>query len=66
MKFQFDSFSALLSMEGHGMYVWISYAIVLIGMLYFGFRPNWQFKQFVKQQKRIQLQEQQIAQRNKQ
>ena len=64
MKLQFDSISALILMDGHGFYVWVSYAIVLLGMLYVGFRPNWQFKAFVKQQKRLRVQEQQIAKKN--
>ncbi|MGH1470240.1 MAG: heme exporter protein CcmD [Cellvibrionaceae bacterium] len=59
--FQFDSLQDFLTMSGHGPYVWFSYATVLSAMLFFGFRPNWQFKQFLKEQNILQRQQQSIA-----
>lgn len=32
MGFQFDSFSAFLSMGGYGFYVWLSYGISLLAI----------------------------------
>lgn len=58
MVFQFESLSDFISMSGHGPYVWFSYAIVLFAMLFFGFKPNWQMKQFVKTQSKINRQQQ--------
>ena len=31
----FDSFSDFFAMGGHGFYVWISYAIVLLSLLFY-------------------------------
>ncbi len=56
--FQFDSLQDFMSMSGHGPYVWFSYGIVLSAMLFFGFRPNWQFKQFISEQKKLHRQQQ--------
>ncbi len=30
MRIQFDSFADLLAMDGHGLYVWASYGVVLV------------------------------------
>jgi len=64
--FQFDSFQDFLTMSGHGPYVWFSYGVVLFAMLAFGFRPHWQFKQFVKEQKKFQRQQQAMTEKKSQ
>jgi len=61
MNFQFDSFADFIQMGGHGPYVWFSFGIVFITMLFFGFQPNWQLKKFVKEQRRLQQLQQQQA-----
>ncbi|MGI1677989.1 MAG: heme exporter protein CcmD [Cellvibrionaceae bacterium] len=63
--FQFDSLQDFLTMSGHGPYVWFCYVIVLAAMLFFGFKPNWQFKQFVKEQNKLQRQQQAMSQNRK-
>ncbi|QKX17958.1 heme exporter protein CcmD [Microbulbifer sp. YPW1] len=30
MQFQFDSFASFIAMNGHGPYVWFSYAVALL------------------------------------
>lgn len=30
MQFQFDSFASFIAMNGHGPYVWVSYAVALL------------------------------------
>ena len=37
--FQFDSLSEFLAMGGHGPFVWISYAISLVVMIYLVISP---------------------------
>jgi heme exporter protein D len=51
---QFDSFSALIDMQGHGPFVWSTYAIaltVLVGLVISPWRKNKRF--FVEQSMRI-------------
>ena len=53
MSFYFDSFQAFLAMGGHGLYVWLSYFIVLIGLTVLVVSPVAAKKRFLKQQKQI-------------
>lgn len=48
----FESFSALLSMGGHGLYVWLSYAIALIVVMANVIAPVVTKKQLFTEQKR--------------
>ncbi len=34
MNFQFDSLSAFLHMDGHGVYVWVGYLLSIVVMLW--------------------------------
>jgi len=54
MKFQFDSLAAFLSMNGHGPYVWASYAITFAALLYLLINPLLERKAFVRQQQKLQ------------
>ncbi|MFA7552866.1 MAG: heme exporter protein CcmD [Spongiibacteraceae bacterium] len=59
---QFDSFSALMAMGGHGIYVWLVYGIsfvVLLGLLVAPLRRD---QQFFKQQKMLMRREQHAKQ----
>lgn len=62
MEFQFQTAQEFFAMGGHGMFIWLSYAIVFSFMLYFGFLPNWKKKQFINQQRRIRQQQSTIQQ----
>lgn len=44
----FDSFAALIHMEGHGFYVWLAYAVALLVVLGLFLVPGMQKKRFVR------------------
>lgn len=50
MTFQFENFNALLTMGGHGGYVWGCYALALVTLTLLVMTPVWARKRFVKQQ----------------
>lgn len=54
MTFQFNSFNALLTMAGHGAFVWASYFITLIAILFIIAIPLLQRRQLFKQLQRQQ------------
>lgn len=54
MKFQFDSLSAFIHMDGHGVFVWTAYAIVFGILIYLTASPLIQKKNLLKQQKKWQ------------
>jgi heme exporter protein D len=53
MKFQFESLEAFLTMGGHGPFVWASYALVYIIIIYLTLSPLLAKKTFLKQQKKL-------------
>jgi heme exporter protein D len=53
MQFQFDSFSAFLFMNGHGVYVWACYSITFFVLTSLVINPVMQKKAFLKQLKKI-------------
>lgn len=52
--FQFTSVSDFLLMDGHGLYVWASYAITLLALVFLAISPSIQQRAFIIQQKRQQ------------
>lgn len=52
MKFQFESLADFFAMNGHGPYVWASYAITFVALLYLVLHPLWQKKAFIQQQQK--------------
>lgn len=52
MLFQFDSLMDFLMMDGHGIYVWLSYAATLIALSLLAIFPTIQQRRFIIQQKR--------------
>lgn len=50
MKFQFESIADFIAMNGHGSYVWASYAITFAVLVFLLVSPLLQKKAFVKQQ----------------
>ncbi|EGG93563.1 hypothetical protein IMCC1989_1073 [gamma proteobacterium IMCC1989] len=52
--FQFASVSDFLLMDGHGLYVWASYAITLLALVFLAISPSIQQRAFIIQQKRQQ------------
>jgi len=63
MLFQFDSISDFVIMNGHGIYVWLSYAITLFALVLLAISPTIQQRRFIIQQKRQQRIEEGIAKR---
>ncbi|RYY75277.1 MAG: heme exporter protein CcmD [Gammaproteobacteria bacterium] len=63
MKFQFESLDAFLTMGGHGPFVWASYVLVYIIIIYLTLSPLLAKKAFLKQQKKL-LQLQKALQSN--
>lgn len=61
MKFQFESLDAFLTMGGHGAFVWASYILVYVIIIYLTLSPLLSKKAFLKQQKKL-LQLQQNSQ----
>ena len=53
MKFQFESVDAFLTMGGHGPFVWASYVLVYIIIIYLTLSPLLAKKAFLKQQKKL-------------
>jgi len=53
MNFQFDSLDAFLKMGGHGPFVWASYVLVYIIIIYLTLSPLLAKKAFLKQQKKL-------------
>ncbi|WNO07705.1 heme exporter protein CcmD [Teredinibacter sp. KSP-S5-2] len=54
LVFQFHSLSDLLTMKGHGFYVWVSYLATFLGLGYLAIQPKIKTKTFFKQQRAIQ------------
>jgi heme exporter protein D len=54
MKFQFESIADFIAMNGHGPYVWASYAITFAVLVFLLVSPLLQKKAFVKQQQKQQ------------
>lgn len=48
LKFQFQSFSDLLMMSGHGPYVWGAYAITIAGLVFLVLQARHRRKQVLK------------------
>jgi len=60
MKFQFESIADFIAMNGHGSYVWASYAITFAVLIFLLISPLVQKRAFVKQQQK----QQKLAQAN--
>ena len=54
MNFQFESLAAFMSMNGHGPYVWVSYAITVAVLVFLLVNPLLQRKAFIQQQQKLQ------------
>lgn len=54
MKFQFDNIATFITMNGHGFFVWTSYAITCAVLIFLVASPLIQKKAFIKQQQKIQ------------
>jgi heme exporter protein D len=52
--FQFESVADFFLMDGHGLYVWASYAITLLVLVLLAVSPSIQQRAFIIQQKRQQ------------
>lgn len=53
MKFQFESLTDFMAMSGHGPYVWASYVITFIGLIFLVVNPVLQQKKLIKQQQKL-------------
>jgi heme exporter protein D len=53
MKFQFESLADFMAMSGHGPYVWASYAITSIALIFLVVNPLLQKKALIKQQQKL-------------
>jgi heme exporter protein D len=53
MKFQFESLDAFLTMGGHGPFVWASYVLVYIIIIFLTLSPLLSKRAFLKQQKKL-------------
>ncbi len=60
--FQFESIIDFFLMGGHGIYVWSSYALTLLALLFLAVSPYIQQRAFIIQQKRQQRIEERISQ----
>mgnify|MGYP003385719622 CR=1 FL=1 len=49
----FDSFEAFIAMGGHGLYVWVSYAIALVVITLLFVQPLQRKRQFLNQQQML-------------
>lgn len=47
---QFDSFSAFITMGGHGVYVWSVYGITLVILMFLAINPLMKNKRFMVEQ----------------
>ncbi|WP_084618230.1 heme exporter protein CcmD [Cellvibrio sp. OA-2007] len=54
MKFQFETIADFIAMNGHGPYVWASYAITFAALIFLLVSPLLQKKNFIKQQQKLQ------------
>jgi heme exporter protein D len=54
MIFQFESIADFFLMDGHGIYVWASYAITSLALVFLVVSPSIQQRAFIIQQKRQQ------------
>lgn len=54
MKFQFESIADFIAMNGHGPFVWASYAITFAVLVFLLVSPVLQKRAFVKQQQKQQ------------
>lgn len=61
MSFQFESLQAFWQMNGHGPYVWACYAITLVSLVFLVAYPLVQKKQFIVQQKKWLLLQQEVS-----
>ena len=59
----FDSFADFIAMGGHGLYVWLAYAIALSIIVYNVMSPLLRKKRFVAEQKRRIKREARLAER---
>lgn len=50
----FDSFSALIQMEGHGLYVWACYGVFFLFMILLGWLSRWERRQVISLQRQLQ------------
>jgi len=53
MNFYFDSVGDFWHMEGHGPYVWVCYAVVVLVFIGLAMAPRMRRAQFVKQQRAL-------------
>ena len=53
MTFQFESLADFMAMSGHGPYVWASYAITFIALIFLVVNPVLQQKKLMKQQQKL-------------
>lgn len=53
MTFQFESLADFMAMSGHGPYVWASYAITFIALIFLVVNPVLQQKKVMKQQQKL-------------
>lgn len=53
MKFQFESLADFMAMSGHGPYVWASYVITFIALIFLVVNPVLQQKKLIKQQQKL-------------
>ena len=53
MEFYFASFSDFMWMEGHGPYVWVSYALTIIVFIGMALGPKLRKSKFVQQQRAL-------------
>lgn len=53
MTFQFESLADFMAMSGHGPYVWASYAITFIALIFLVVSPVLQQKKLMKQQQKL-------------
>ncbi len=61
MPGHFSSFSDFLNMGGHGLYVWISYGLAVIVLIFNIINPWLQKQQFFAEQKRRKRREQRAS-----
>jgi len=61
--FQFDSFADFLIMDGHGVYVWVSYLVTLLVMVWLVIWPLIASRQTRNALRRSQARQQRFAER---
>lgn len=60
MKFQFETISDFIAMNGHGPFVWAAYGITFVALAFLLLSPIAQKKAFLKKQRKLQK----LAQQN--